>query len=198
MSRLPADRATTASLPRLRSRRSPATGSRPGSTTTRFTPARLISPDRTEPPSKVAPSVTSSSETVGRLSNEGQWLTITRTPERKPETDMSELLVAGLSKTKHELEAGISDAERELALTEEYCRKLEQLIAVGKATLHAATQANIQPTTPRTETSVPTSRVDPSSATHGETATESDNNGGSDLRKHLTAEAGKSTSAQSA
>jgi hypothetical protein len=108
---------------------------------------------------------------------------------------MSELLVAGLSKTKHELESGISDAERELALTEEYCHKLEQLIAVGKATLHAATQASIQPTTPRTEASVPTSRLDPSSATHGKAATESDDNGGSDLRKRLTAEADKSTPA---
>jgi hypothetical protein len=112
-----------------------------------------------------------------------------------PEADMSELLVAGLSKTKQELESGISDAERELALTEEYCRKLEQLIAVGKATLHAATQANIQPTAPTTEASIPTPRLGPSSATHGETPTESENNGGSDLRKRLTAEAGKSTSA---
>ena len=119
---------------------------------------------------------------------------------------MSELLVAGLSKSKDELEAGISDAEHELALTEEYCRKLEQMIAVGKATLHAATQANLQPAphaatqanlqpTPRTEAPVPASRPDPSSSTHGETPTESDNNGESDLRKRLAAEARKQTPA---
>jgi hypothetical protein len=109
---------------------------------------------------------------------------------------MSELLVAGLSKTKHELESGISDAERELALTEEYCRKLEQLIAVGKATLHAATQANLEPTALKAEaSSVPTSRLEPRTAPHAETTTESENNGGSDLRKRLTGEADKSTSA---
>ena len=53
---------------------------------------------------------------------------------------MSELLMKGLSSTKRELEAGVADAEAELARTEEYCRKLEELIAVGKATLHAASQ----------------------------------------------------------
>jgi uncharacterized protein YaaN involved in tellurite resistance len=53
---------------------------------------------------------------------------------------MSELLMKGLASTKRELEAGVADAEAELARTEEYCRKLEQLIAVGKATLHAAGQ----------------------------------------------------------
>ena len=50
---------------------------------------------------------------------------------------MSELLMKGLASTKRELEAGVADAEAELARTEEYCRKLEELIAVGKATLHA-------------------------------------------------------------
>jgi uncharacterized protein YaaN involved in tellurite resistance len=55
-------------------------------------------------------------------------------------TLMSEMLMKGLSSTKRELEAGIADAEAELARTEEYCRKLEELIAVGKATLHAASQ----------------------------------------------------------
>ena len=54
---------------------------------------------------------------------------------------MSELLMKGLASTKRELEAGVADAEAELARTEEYCRKLEELIAVGKATLHAASQA---------------------------------------------------------
>ena len=53
---------------------------------------------------------------------------------------MSELLMKGLSSTKRELEAGVADAEAELARTEEYCRKLEELIAVAKATLHAASQ----------------------------------------------------------
>ena len=53
---------------------------------------------------------------------------------------MSEMLMKGLSSTKRELEAGVADAEAELARTEEYCRKLEELIAVGKATLHAASQ----------------------------------------------------------
>jgi hypothetical protein len=53
---------------------------------------------------------------------------------------MSELLMKGLTSTKRELEAGVADAEAELARTEEYCRKLEELIAVGKATLHAASQ----------------------------------------------------------
>jgi hypothetical protein len=53
---------------------------------------------------------------------------------------MSELLMKGLASTKRELEAGVADAEAELARTEDYCRKLEELIAVGKATLHAASQ----------------------------------------------------------
>lgn len=53
---------------------------------------------------------------------------------------MSELLMKGLTSTQRELEAGVADAEAELARTEEYCRKLEELIAVGKATLHAASQ----------------------------------------------------------
>ena len=57
---------------------------------------------------------------------------------------MSDLLLKGLVSTKRELEAGLADAEAELARTEEYCRKLEELIAVGRATLHAATQVNFQ------------------------------------------------------
>jgi len=56
---------------------------------------------------------------------------------------VSELLMKGLASTKRELEAGVADAEAELARTEEYCRKLEEMIAVGKATLHAASQMNI-------------------------------------------------------
>lgn len=61
---------------------------------------------------------------------------------------MSELLVNGLVSTKRELEAGLADAERELAQHEEYCRKLEELIAVGKATLHAASQTTFQSSAP--------------------------------------------------
>ena len=57
---------------------------------------------------------------------------------------MSEKLMNGLVTTKRELEAGLADAEAELARTEEYCRKLEELIAVGRATLHAASQLNFQ------------------------------------------------------
>jgi len=56
---------------------------------------------------------------------------------------MSELLMKGLASTKRELEAGVADAEAELARTEEYCRKLEEMIAVGKATLHAAGQMTV-------------------------------------------------------
>ena len=58
---------------------------------------------------------------------------------------MSELLMKGLASTRSELEAGVADAEAELARMEEYCRKLEELIAVGKATLHAASQLNMKP-----------------------------------------------------
>ena len=57
---------------------------------------------------------------------------------------MSEKLMNGLVTTKRELEAGLADAEAELARTEEYSRKLEELIAVGRATLHAASQLNFQ------------------------------------------------------
>jgi hypothetical protein len=56
---------------------------------------------------------------------------------------VSELLMKGLASTKRELEAGVADAEAELARTEEYCRKLEEMIAVGKATLHAASQMTV-------------------------------------------------------
>jgi uncharacterized protein YaaN involved in tellurite resistance len=57
---------------------------------------------------------------------------------------VSEKLMNGLVTTKRELEAGLADAEAELARTEEYCRKLEEIIAVGRATLHAASQLNFQ------------------------------------------------------
>jgi hypothetical protein len=57
---------------------------------------------------------------------------------------VSEKLMNGLVTTKRELEAGLADAEAELARTEEYVRKLEELVAVGRATLHAASQLNFQ------------------------------------------------------
>lgn len=57
---------------------------------------------------------------------------------------MSDMLLKGLVSTKRELEAGLADAEAELARTEEYCRKLEELIAVGRATLHAASQVDFR------------------------------------------------------
>jgi uncharacterized protein YaaN involved in tellurite resistance len=66
---------------------------------------------------------------------------------------MSELLMKGLSSTKRELEAGVADAEAELARNTEYCHKLEELIAVGKATLHAASQTTFQGSPPVREIS---------------------------------------------
>src|SRR3954453_14660105 len=50
---------------------------------------------------------------------------------------MSEMLMKGLSSTKRELEAGVADAEAELARTEEDCPKLQELIAGGKGPRHA-------------------------------------------------------------
>jgi hypothetical protein len=108
------------------------------------------------------------------------------------ETDMSELLISGLSKTKHELESGVADAESELARTEEYCRQLEDLIGVGKATLHAATQANLHKPTPAARDDLQTPRPSHSAPVTPETK-ESDSNGESALRKRLIAQAEKSS-----
>ncbi len=44
----------------------------------------------------------------------------------------------GLQSSRTELEAGLADAEAELAQARERCHQLEDLIAVGKATLYAA------------------------------------------------------------
>ncbi len=68
---------------------------------------------------------------------------------------MSEPSMDGVAGTVRELEAGVADAEaelarteefgrklEELARTEEYCRNLTEMIAVAKATLHAAGQVN--------------------------------------------------------
>jgi hypothetical protein len=93
---------------------------------------------------------------------------------------MSELLMRGLVTTKRELEAGLADAEAELARTEEYCRRLEELIAVGKATLHSATQVNFQPM-----------RADkPGASPQGGDAQSSDSSV-ADLQKRLAKEAQK-------
>jgi hypothetical protein len=73
---------------------------------------------------------------------------------------MRDLLMNGLASTKRDLEAGLADAEAELARTEEYCRKLEELIAVGKATLHAASQTNL-PTSAPVREMAPTRSVAP-------------------------------------
>ena len=51
---------------------------------------------------------------------------------------MSDLLKKGLQSSRTELEAGLADAEAELAQARERCHQLEDLIAVGKATLYAA------------------------------------------------------------
>jgi hypothetical protein len=69
---------------------------------------------------------------------------------------MNEPLTEDVASTLRELEAGIVHAEAELARTEEYhrkleelertaerCRELEVIIAVAKATLHAAGQMQV-------------------------------------------------------
>jgi multidrug resistance efflux pump len=58
---------------------------------------------------------------------------------------MSERLIQGLATTRRELEIGLADAEAELAGIEANCRRLEALIAVGRATLHSASHMNLQP-----------------------------------------------------
>jgi hypothetical protein len=51
---------------------------------------------------------------------------------------VSDLLSKGLQTSRTELEAGLAEAETELAQMRERCHQLEDLIAVGKATLYAA------------------------------------------------------------
>jgi hypothetical protein len=51
---------------------------------------------------------------------------------------LSDLLKKGLQSSRTELEAGLADAETELAQARERCHQLEDLIAVGRATLYAA------------------------------------------------------------
>jgi hypothetical protein len=50
---------------------------------------------------------------------------------------VSELLKKGLETSQREIEAGLVDAEAELARMREQCEQLEHLIAVGKATMYA-------------------------------------------------------------
>ncbi|MDP9241876.1 MAG: hypothetical protein M3O84_01720 [Actinomycetota bacterium] len=51
---------------------------------------------------------------------------------------MSDRLKQGLASSKTEIEAGLAEAEAELARGRQRCRELEELIALGKATLLAA------------------------------------------------------------
>ena len=51
---------------------------------------------------------------------------------------MSDMLTKGLQASRAELEAGIADAEAELAQARARAHELEDLIAVGRATLYAA------------------------------------------------------------
>jgi hypothetical protein len=51
---------------------------------------------------------------------------------------VSDLLSKGLQTSRTELEAGLAEAETELAQMRERCHQLEDLIAVGRATLYAA------------------------------------------------------------
>ena len=108
---------------------------------------------------------------------------------------MSDLLMNGLVTTKRELETGLADAEAELARAQEYCHKLEELIAVGRATLHAASQVNFQSARSTRETSAPrfvpaTPPVSPVATSNGQTSAASQNGNGnatSDLEKRLVA-----------
>jgi hypothetical protein len=51
---------------------------------------------------------------------------------------VSELLKNGLQNAQKEVEAGIAQAEAELGRLRHQCEQLEELIAVGKATMYAA------------------------------------------------------------
>jgi hypothetical protein len=51
---------------------------------------------------------------------------------------VSDLLTSGLQNAQKEVEAGIAQAEAELGRLRHQCDQLEELIAVGKATLYAA------------------------------------------------------------
>jgi hypothetical protein len=50
---------------------------------------------------------------------------------------VSELLEKSLENSQKEVEAGVADAEAELGRLRQHCERLEELIAIGKATLSA-------------------------------------------------------------
>jgi len=76
---------------------------------------------------------------------------------------LSDLLKKGLQSSRAELEAGLADAESELAQARERCHQLEDLIAVGKATLYAA-QLNPAYARVQLKESAPVDRQDESTA----------------------------------
>ena len=51
---------------------------------------------------------------------------------------MTDVLKKGLENSQKEIEAGLADAEAELARLRVQCEQLQELIAVGKATIYAA------------------------------------------------------------
>lgn len=54
------------------------------------------------------------------------------------ETSVTDVLKKGLENSQKEIEAGLADAEAELARLRVQCEQLQELIAVGKATIYAA------------------------------------------------------------
>ncbi len=57
---------------------------------------------------------------------------------------MTDALQKGLETSQNEIEKGLDDAEAELARLRVQCEQLQELIAVGKATIYAA-QLNSPP-----------------------------------------------------
>jgi hypothetical protein len=51
---------------------------------------------------------------------------------------VTDVLKKGLENSQKEIEAGLADAEAELARLRVQCEQLQELIAVGKATIYAA------------------------------------------------------------
>jgi F0F1-type ATP synthase membrane subunit b/b' len=54
------------------------------------------------------------------------------------ESNVTDALRKGLETSQKEIEAGLTDAEAQLARLRVQCEQLQELIAVGKATLYAA------------------------------------------------------------
>ena len=63
---------------------------------------------------------------------------------------MSERLKQGLAASRSEIQAGLAEAEAELQRARQHCRELEELIALGKATLLAARLSTEDETVGRT------------------------------------------------